>query len=127
MDPLIGFFTKLDPTIIPLGAIVTFMVFGLIRGWVVPRQVMEDRIDDKNTQITGLVTERDNWKDAYQVERESRTELDQQNKALIEGAQTTNRLLDEMRIYVERMNPTTPVPPAYRDQPPQLRIEETDA
>ena len=105
MDQISAFFASLPTDQIALGALVTFMVFSLLRGWVVPRSVLVDRIADKDKQIAELVKERDDWKKAHDVSEEGRALLKEQNGALISGAETTNRLMESMRNYLERSNP----------------------
>lgn len=118
MDPLVAFFSSLDPTVLPLGGIVTFVVIGLIRGWVVPKQVLTDRINDKDGQITALAKERDDWRNAFLKSDEARQELVGQNSELIDGAKTTNRLMESLRNQIERTS--TPLTP--QQQQPSLRI-----
>lgn len=102
MDAISTWFLGLDPTLIPLGALVTFMVFGLIRGWVVPRQVHLDRVSDKDDRIKMLSEERNDWKQAFLHSEESRRILLKQNSDLITSAETTNRLMESLRDSVER-------------------------
>jgi hypothetical protein len=125
MDSFWTALAQMNPTIIPLGAIVTFMVVGLIRGWVVPRQVMTDRIADKDAQIIGTSTERDSWKDAYFLQDEAKRELIHQNSDLISGGETTTRLMESMRNYIERLDPTKPPPPF--EPPPETKGGSSDA
>jgi hypothetical protein len=108
MDGFTAFFSSLEPTLIPLGAIVTLVVISLIRGWLVPRSVLQERIADKDRQIEALAKERDDWKAAYHVSVESRLEVVRQNGELIDGAETTNRLIESLRNYIERINPLPP-------------------
>lgn len=101
MDVL-TFFTKLPMDQVALGALVTLMVISLLRGLVVPRSVLVDRMLDKDKQNELLATERDAWKTAYNQSELSRQELMRQNSDLIEAGQTTNRLLESLRTNVEK-------------------------
>lgn len=101
MDVL-AFFSTLRVDQVALGAIVTFMVIGLLRGWVVPRSVLVDRMADKDAQIAVLAKERDDWKSAYNQGELSRQELVRQNSDLIEAGQTTNRLMESLRANLEK-------------------------
>lgn len=101
MDVL-SFFTKLPIDQVALGALVTFMVIGLLRGWVVPRSVLVDRMQDKDRQNEAVVQERDAWKNAYNQSELSRQELQRQNSDLIEAGQTANRLMESLRNNVEK-------------------------
>ena len=86
---------------VALGALVTLMVVSLLRGWVVPRAVMVDRIADKDAQILLLTSERDTLREAYAKSEEGRAELTRQNSALVEGGETTNRLIETLRSRLE--------------------------
>lgn len=101
MDAL-AFFSTLRVDQVALGAIVTFGVLGLLRGWVVPRAVLVDRMTDKDAQISALSKERDDWKAAYTQGELSRQELVRQNSELIEAGQTTNRLMESLRTNLEK-------------------------
>lgn len=101
MDVL-AFFNTLPVNQVALGAIVTFMVVSLLRGWVVPRSVLLDRMTDKDAQIAVLAKERDDWKSAYNQGELSRQELVRQNSDLIEAGQTTNRLMESLRTNLEK-------------------------
>jgi hypothetical protein len=94
-------FTQLRPDQVALGAIVTFMVLSLIRGWVVPRSVLVDRISDKDGQILALKEERETWRRAYHQAEASRLELTHQNGELIESASATNKLIEALRQNLE--------------------------
>lgn len=102
VDTIGAWFTSLDPTIIPLGALVTLMVISLIRGWVIPRQVHLDRMSDMARQIEMLVIERDKWQAAYEEMQKSNTKLLGQNSDLIDATETTNRLIESLRNHIER-------------------------
>lgn len=99
---LLTFFNTLRVDQVALGAIVTFGVIGLLRGWVVPRAVLVDRVADKQAQIDALIVERDDWKAAYNQGELSRQELVRQNSDLIEAGQTTNRLMESLRTNLEK-------------------------
>jgi hypothetical protein len=114
MDPIFTFFSGLDPTVLPLGAMVTLFVVGLLRGWVVPRQVLIDRIADKDSQIAALGKERDDWRSAYQISDAAKNEVIKQNGSLIEAGETTQRLMESLRNQIERTS--GPLPPTQRHQ-----------
>lgn len=97
-------FLALDPTLLPLGALVTLTVVSLIRGWVIPRQVHLDRMQDLLTQIKMLVTERDDWKTAFMTSEKAKADLIKQNSDLVDAAETTNRLIESLRNHIERID-----------------------
>jgi len=86
---------------VALGALVTLMVVSLLRGWVVPRAVLIDRIADKDAQIANLVKEKDEWKAAYTKSEEGRAELTKQNSTLVEGGETAAKLMETLRTKLE--------------------------
>ena len=113
MDPIsmIMSWAVSNPTVIPFAGIITFGIFGLFRGWVVPGPLVRERIADKDQQIANITQERDDWKAAAQQSELSRQELAAQNKALLDGAETTNRLLDAMRSLFDRQRGLPDSPP----------------
>ena len=106
MDPIVAFFQALPGDQIALGALVTFMVFSLLRGWVVPRSVLVDRMADKDAQIAALVKERDDWHTAHDVSEAGRAELKTQNGELIRSAEISNRFMESARAWFERDTPS---------------------
>lgn len=90
------------PDQVALGTLVTIMVLGLLRGWVVPRSVLVDRMTDLKEQNAALAVERDAWKEAYTQGELARQKLVQQNTELIDAGQTTNRLMDSLRSHLEK-------------------------
>lgn len=111
MDPISSFFISLlgQPSL-PYIGIITFTVFALLRGWVVPGKTVDGRIEDKDKQIESLGKERDDWKEAYQSGDLTRQELLQQNGKLLEAAETTKKLLESMRNLFERQRGSTDRP-----------------
>ncbi|WNN95018.1 hypothetical protein SEA_MAGRITTE_41 [Microbacterium phage Magritte] len=102
MDPILAFFQSLPTDQIALGALVTFMVISLLRGWVVPRSVLIDRMADKDAQIAALVKERDDWHTAHDVSEAGRSELKTQNGELLKSADISNRFMETMRNRFDR-------------------------
>lgn len=102
MDPILAFFQSLPTDQIALGALVTFMVLSLLRGWVVPRSVLVDRMADKDSRIAALEKERDAWHTAHDVSEAGRAELKAQNGELIRSAEISNRFMETARAWFER-------------------------
>lgn len=101
MDPIATFFLSLQPDDVALGALVTLMVISILRGWVVPRSVLRDRMADKETQITSLSEERTTWREAFQTADASRNELETQNAKLIDAGEANLRLIETLRRKLE--------------------------
>lgn len=102
MDSLLNFIDNADPSSIGLGTLVTMMIISILRGWVVPRSVHIDRIADKDTQLASLLKEKDSWRDSSLKKDEVIVELTSQVHDLIDGADTTNRLMESLRNQIER-------------------------
>lgn len=102
MDGIISWIVQSDPSVVPLGAIVTLMVLSLLRGWVIPRQTHLDRMSDLNRQLDKLSEERNDWKTAYTVEQTTNGEVLRQNSELIESAETSDKMLRELRDAANR-------------------------
>lgn len=114
MDPMSTMMTWLlsNPTIIPFAGIITFGIVGLFRGWVIPGPIVTERMADKDQQIANITKERDDWKAAALQSELARQELVAQNRSLLDGAETTNRLLESMRSLFDRMRGLPDVPPS---------------
>lgn len=102
MDPVVAFFQTLPTDQIALGALVTIMVISILRGWVVPRSVLIDRMADKDARIAALEKERDDWHTAHDVSEAGRAELKSQNGDLIRSAEIPNRFMESAREWFDR-------------------------
>jgi len=97
-----GFITGLSEyTAVPLAGIVTYIIISIIRGFLLPRSYVESRISDKDSQITNLGRERDSWRESSQNSEIARAILVKQNSDLLDGAETTNRLMETMRLHIQ--------------------------
>jgi protein gp37 len=102
MDAFLTFFTSLPTDQIALGALVTVMVISILRGWVVPRSVLVDRMADKDARIAALEKERDAWHTAHDTSEAGRQELKKQNGELIRSAEIANRFMETARAWFDR-------------------------
>lgn len=102
VDPILAFVSNPATNQVALGAVVTLVIVSLIRGWLVPRSVMEDRVKDKDLRIAGLEKERDAWHTAHNISEEGRAELKSQNGELIRGQEIANRFMDSARAYFDK-------------------------
>jgi len=99
----LAFFATLKVDQVALGAIVTFGVVSILRGWIVPKQVVTDLIARFNAQIASLIEERNNLREANAALTEAnRILLDNQTK-LVNSGDTTNRLIDTLRENSDRL------------------------
>jgi len=87
----------LQPNQVALGAIVTFSVLSILRGWIVPRKVLEERMADKQRMVDQAIMERDTWRAAHNERGAEVAELTRQNGRLIDGMETTEALIDALR------------------------------
>lgn len=101
MDAL-TFLSKIHADQISLAALVTFGIISIIRGWIVPRQVVLDRIADKDKAIATLTSERDNYKSAWEVARDANFESIAQIGKMVTAGEATTRLIDAMRVEFQR-------------------------
>lgn len=104
MDPILAFISNPATNQVALGAVVTLVIVSLIRGWLVPRSVMEDRIRDKDERIAALEKERDLWQKAHSISEEGRAVLKAQNGELIRGQEIANRFMDSARVWFDDTN-----------------------
>lgn len=102
MDPVVAFFQTLPTDQIALGALVTIMVLSILRGWVVPRSVLTDRMADKDARIAALEKERDAWHTAHDISETGRHELKTQNGELVKSAEISNRFMESARAWFDQ-------------------------
>ncbi|MFJ2717393.1 hypothetical protein [Streptomyces sp. NPDC087437] len=84
MTDLLGF----RPSDLGAAALVGLIVLLILRGHLVPRRVLEDRLADKNRQLEDLRAERDTWRTAHTVSEEARREAQDQAGELLELSRT---------------------------------------
>lgn len=98
--------SQLDPNaVVPglgIAGLIGFTIFSIIKGWLIPVNIFNARIGDKDTYIKNLVAERDTWRDAHAKSEEAREILLKQNSDLIDSAKTTNHLIESLRNLIER-------------------------
>lgn len=99
---MLAFLTQVHADQISLATLVGLMVVSVIRGWVVPRSVLRDRVADKDTQIAALILDRDAWKDAFFKKGELAAEQSKQIGDLVDSGETTVRLMDTLRNEIQR-------------------------
>lgn len=81
---------------LPFGAMLTLAVISIFKGWLVPQGVVTDIRTDRDTRLTEVAGERDDWKSAYLVEREASSKKDAQINELLELAQTSAHVLKSL-------------------------------
>ncbi|WP_073946536.1 hypothetical protein [Streptomyces kebangsaanensis] len=84
MTELLGF----RPADIGAAALVGLIVLLILRGHLVPRRVLEDRLADKDRQLEDVRAERDTWREAHAVSEEARREAQDQAGELLELSRT---------------------------------------
>lgn len=102
MDVL-TYIATIRPDQVALGALVSLMVVSILRGWIVPRQVLTDRVADKQSQIDGLIVERDALRAAGEIKDKTVQVLLENQTKLVNSGDTTNRLIDTLRENSERI------------------------
>lgn len=98
MDP-IQFISQ--PIIVQGGAtgILLFVMISVLRGWLVPRTVLIDRMKDKDEIIARQDNEIIAWREAHRISEAGRAELKDQNTKLINGQENMNRFVDAFHAY----------------------------
>lgn len=83
-----------------LGSILGLTILAVIRGWLVPRRVLTDRVADAEGRVKDAHDERDriqkdsnDWRDAYLAERRVNDTLSRQITDLIEANQTAHNVV----------------------------------
>lgn len=95
------------PPVAQTGA-TTILLLGIVsilRGWLVPRAVMVDRVKDKDATISRQDKEIAAWREAHRVSEAGRAELKDQNSRLIQGQDNMNRFVDEFHRYFGSHSP----------------------
>lgn len=97
-----------------LGAItlVGITVLAILRGYLVPRQTLTDRIADKDARIAELVTERDTWRQAHAVSEEARREAQDQAAELLELSKVATHFFSALPRAREVNDADVAQPPA---------------
>lgn len=83
---------------LPFGALLTLAVISIFKGWLVPRGVVTDLRTDRDARLTEVAGERDDWKEAYLVEREAGSKKDDQIEELFELARTSAHALKSLPV-----------------------------
>lgn len=91
----------------PLAALLAFGVLAVIKGWIVPSKVVEERMSDKNEEIkrlredrddryAALMDERDKWRAAAEKSAEGLDKALDVNDELMETARTMRHFLNAL-------------------------------
>lgn len=67
------------------GGIVTIIVLSILRGWIVPRKVLED---EKSISAS--------WRAAWEAERAARDRLQESINLMIQTGQSTQKILQSL-------------------------------
>lgn len=121
MGELLAALAALGPTI-PYAGLIALNILAIMRGWLVPGNIVKDRIKDKDDEIQRVSTERDTWREAYQKSEESRAVLNKNMADLLDQSEATTRLLDTLRNQVERGD-YSGRQPQYYQMPPQNQTQ----
>lgn len=73
-------------------SLVGLIVVLILLGWLVPRRTLQDKQD-----------EAERWRQAYETERQARSEADAQTAELLEVARTTHALIQAIFSNSEQM------------------------
>lgn len=95
MDAVIGFLTAV-PDAIYWGSIISFVIFAIIRGWLVPVASHEREINLLKDNNTALITEKNEWRALAKESEATVYAMRDQNKELIELSRTSAHALSEI-------------------------------
>lgn len=98
----IGAFVSGLPIDVAWGGLVMVMILAIFNGWVIPRKTFEDFKQNHSTQLSNLIKERDDWREAYMAEAEGSAEKSRQISRLLDGAQATQSLVEALRLITVR-------------------------
>jgi hypothetical protein len=91
-----SFFESVGAADVGFGVLVSFAVYLIFTGKLVPRSVVEQIRTDKDSSIARAVAETEAWKEAYTIEARSRLELGNQFGELLELAKTSDHALQSI-------------------------------
>lgn len=105
IDP-IAFISQ--PIVVQTGAtgILLFVVVSILRGWLVPRAVLVDRMKDKDEIIARQDVVIADLRTALALSEAGRAEISNQNGSLIQGQENMNRFVDEFHRFFGSRTPT---------------------
>lgn len=88
----------MDITSLPLGqlsasAILAVFVLSILRGWLVPRRVMDDRLADARAENANLKEQVQLWQGIARDNGATATSAVRQSDQLLEVARTTDQVL----------------------------------
>lgn len=96
-----------QPIVVQTGAtgILVFVILSILRGWLVPRAVLLDRMKDKDEIIARQDVEIIAWREAHRISEAGREELKSQHGKLISSQENMNRFVDEFHRYFGQNHP----------------------
>jgi hypothetical protein len=91
------FFAKLGPGGIGFTGLLSFAIFLILTGRLVPKSTVDDLRADNQARIADVREEADSWKDAYLLTERARGEQGSQFSVLLEYAKTADHLIRAMQ------------------------------
>jgi hypothetical protein len=92
----------------PAIGLLIMIFIAVIRGWLLPRATHVEMLKLHAERLTEERNRGDQWKTAWEAERQRADEQEQQFKLVLESARTTNAMIESLKALVEpRHNPPT--------------------
>lgn len=114
MDALFGAVSGLAVGEVSTAALLGLAILALLRGWLVPRSVLDDVRRDRDTRLADCQAQITDWRDAYRAADARADILAGQVDELVHQARTTEQVLQSLARVAEAKGrydrPPTPKP-----------------
>lgn len=97
-DDLISGLPNTLLTNLSAAGILTLVVLGILRGWLVPRRVLEEARADREARLDDMRKQVDDWKAAFTASEQRATVLAGQVGELLELARATDEFIRSTAI-----------------------------
>jgi hypothetical protein len=94
--PFWGLLGQWGPDALTVGLLGAF-VYAILTGRLVPRRVLEERVNDQKERTLQIAEERDGWKSAHETSEGTRRIMAEQVEKLIAMGTVTNQLLSSIK------------------------------
>lgn len=91
----------------PAVGLLIVIFLAVIRGWLLPRRTHDEMLKLHAERLAEERARGDQWKSAWEAERQRADEQEQQFKLVLESAKTTNAMIEGLKAMVQppRTNP----------------------
>lgn len=85
----------------PAIGLLVMIFIAVIRGWLLPRGTHDEMLKLHAERLSEERTRGDQWRTAWEAERQRADELEQQFKLVLESAKTTNAMIESLKALVQ--------------------------